>query len=93
MEKEKTSYLDIFLIFYNFASQKKKRINMKKAINIDEQISLLEHRGMIFDNKEKAKEILLDVGYYRLGFYSFPYEQSYPAKQNRTHKFKAGTTF
>ena len=66
---------------------------MKKALNIDEQISLLEHRGMIFDNKEKAKEILLDVGYYRLGFYSFPYEQSYPAKQNRTHTFKSGTTF
>lgn len=47
---------------------------MKKAYTIEEQIARLKSNGMIFDNEEKAKEILLDVGYYRLGFYSFPYE-------------------
>ena len=45
----------------------------KEAINIDEQISLLRQRGMIIDNEDKAKEVLSDVGYYRLGFYWFPF--------------------
>ena len=36
---------------------------MKRAYNIDEQISLLKEYGVIFDNEEKAKEILLDVGF------------------------------
>lgn len=44
---------------------------MKKAYTIEEQIARLKSNGMIFDNEEKAKEILLDVGYYRLGFYFF----------------------
>ena len=41
---------------------------MKKAYTIEQQIARLKSNGMTFDNEEKAKEILLDVGYYRLGF-------------------------
>lgn len=65
----------------------------KEAINIDEQISLLRQRGMIIDNEDKAKEVLSDVGYYRLGFYWFPFERSYPCKVRRTHEFREGTNF
>mgnify|MGYP000583106347 CR=1 FL=1 len=39
------------------------------ATNINEQIALLQNRGLIIDDVDKAKEILLDIGYYRLGFY------------------------
>lgn len=63
------------------------------ATTLDEQIALLQSRGMIIDDIEKAKEVLLDVGYYRLGFYWFPFEKTYPRKQNRTHEFKASTHF
>lgn len=66
---------------------------MKKAFNIEEQITRLKQYGVVFDNEDKAKEILLDVGYYRMGFYSFPFEKSYPALENRTHDVKEGTTF
>lgn len=66
---------------------------MKRAFNIDEQIALLKQYGVVFDNEDKAKEILLDVGYYRMGFYSFPFEKSYPKLDNRTHEVKEGTTF
>lgn len=66
---------------------------MKKALKIDDQIALLAKRGIEFDNIQKSKEILLDIGYYRLGFYSFPFEQTFPAKENRTHIYKPGTTF
>lgn len=65
----------------------------KLATNVDEQIARLESRGMIIDDKDKAKECLLDIGYFRLGFYWFPFEKSYPRKANRTHEFKEGTCF
>lgn len=66
---------------------------MKKALHIDQQIELLRKRGVIFDNEDKSKEILLDVGYYRLGFYSYPFEKTFPAKEHRTHQYQEGTTF
>ena len=48
-----------------------------KATTVEEQIQKLSDRGMVFENDneiEKAKEILLDIGYYRLGFYWNPFE-------------------
>lgn len=65
----------------------------KLATTIDEQIARLESRGMVIDNREKAKECLLDIGYYRLGFYWFPFEKSYPRKVGRIHDFKEGVNF
>lgn len=47
---------------------------------------------MTIDNVKKAKEVLFDVGYFRLGFYWFPFELSYPEKK-RDHKFKASANF
>ena len=63
---------------------------LKLATNIDEQIAKLVERGMVINNVEKARENLLDIGYFRLGFYWFPFEKSYPRKRNRDHIFKDG---
>jgi abortive infection bacteriophage resistance protein len=60
------------------------------AISIDAQIEKLTSRGIDFDGFEvsKIKEILLDIGYYRLGFYW------YDLRRNRnSHDFKEGTKF
>ncbi len=58
------------------------------ATSITEQIQILTDRGMIFDCEEtKVKEILLDIGYYRLGFYWRPFEI------DKEHNFREGTTF
>lgn len=65
----------------------------RKAITLDEQIALLRSRGMTIADEDKAREVLFDVGYYRLGFYWFPFETSYPNKHHRTHMFKGGTDF
>lgn len=65
----------------------------KSATTIEEQIAKLRERHMVIDDEAKAKENLLDIGYYRLGFYWFPFEESYPCKRNRTHIFKIGTKF
>jgi abortive infection bacteriophage resistance protein len=67
--------------------------NGKFATTIDEQIELLSSRGMTFGNEEKARENLLDIGYYRLGFYWFPFEVTFPRTEKRDHKFKEGTKF
>lgn len=47
----------------------------KKATTVEEQIDLLKSRGMIISNEEKAKEHLLDIGYYRLGFYWYYFQK------------------
>jgi abortive infection bacteriophage resistance protein len=66
---------------------------MKTATTIEEQIKLLRDRGMDIQNEAQAKDTLLDIGYYRLGFYWFPFEKGFPRKVNRTHTFIEGTTF
>ncbi len=58
----------------------------KKATSVDEQIAKLRDRGMDLDLEEnKIKEILLDIGYYRLGFYWHPFEK------DSDHNFFEGT--
>lgn len=46
-----------------------------KATSIEKQIELLQERGMKIDCINKAKEYLLDIGYYRLGFYWHYFEK------------------
>lgn len=65
----------------------------KVATSIDQQINFLEKRGLIISDKSKAKEILQDIGYYRLGFYLFPFEKSYPNLNRRTHEYIDGARF
>lgn len=48
---------------------------------------------MVIEDEKKAKEELLDIGYYRLGYCWFPFEETYPCLENRTHKFRVGTNF
>lgn len=58
------------------------------ATSISEQIQKLKDRGMVFDGEEpKIKEHLLDIGYYRLGFYWKPFEI------DENHTFQEGTRF
>lgn len=60
----------------------------KVATTVDEQIALLESRGMVFDcDIEKVKETLLDIGYYRLGFYSYYFQDK------KSHKFITEVNF
>lgn len=61
------------------------------ATKIEEQIAILKSRGMEIQDEIKAKEVLLDIGYFRLGFYWFPFELDYPRKTKRTHQFREGT--
>ena len=65
----------------------------KQAKSLDEQITILRSRNVIIKDEEKAKEYLSDIGYYRLGFYSFPFELTYPfLDSRRRHEVKPNTT-
>ena len=46
--------------------------------------------GLIIPDDAKASEILSDIGFYRLGFYMFPFEKKYPVKVGRDHTIKEG---
>lgn len=65
----------------------------KTATSFDEQISLLRSRGVVINDETKAKEYLADIGYYRLGFYIYPFEKTYPQLgRHRKHDVRTGTT-
>lgn len=64
---------------------------MKKATTLEEQVVLLRQRGVEITCEEKAKECLLDIGYFRLCSYLFPFEKTYPKLSNRTHDVVDGT--
>ena len=68
-------------------------LQIKLATTIEEQIDRLKERGMEISDENFAKDILLDIGYYRLGFYWFPLEEKYPNRDNRDHHFKDGAKF
>ena len=63
----------------------------KKATTLEEQVELLRSRGVEITCEEKAKECLLDIGYFRLCSYLFPFEKTYPKYSNRTHEVIEGT--
>ena len=52
---------------------------------------MLRQRGVEITCEEKAKECLLDIGYFRLCSYLFPFEKTYPNLSNRTHEVVDGT--
>lgn len=52
--------------------------------NVEEQLDLLLSRGMEIKEKDKAIEYLLDIGYYRLGFYWHYFET------DKSHNFRKG---
>lgn len=60
----------------------------KPALTIEEQIGLLESRGMKIEDRTFAERALETVSYYRLSAYSFPYRSSV-----QPDRFVVGTTF
>lgn len=46
---------------------------------------------MLIDDEQKAKEVLADIGYYRLGFYWYHFEKI--LTNPRSHEFLEGTRF
>jgi abortive infection bacteriophage resistance protein len=58
---------------------------------VEEQIKLLQSRGMHIEDFEEAAHFLSTVNYYRFCGYALHYEIF--QNRTRTHQYKAGTTF
>ena len=61
---------------------------MKEFKNLDEQITILEYKGMTVEDKDYAKEVLLRENYFFLNGYRHLFLKSETDK-----KFIPGTTF
>ncbi len=62
----------------------------KSPLNIDDQITLLEQRGLIIDNKDEARLYLKNISYYRLSAYMLPFQKN--DQSNNHHVFQENTT-
>jgi len=58
----------------------------KKFATHTENINKLRSRGVIINDASKAEEYLSDIGYYRLGYYVFPFETTYPTLGSRRNR-------
>jgi len=62
----------------------------KPPLSIEQQIVLLQSRGMIIDDPERASRYLEHINYYRLRAYWLPFEDQAEGKE---HQLKPGTSF
>lgn len=60
----------------------------KRPLLLPEQISLLQKRGVIIEDKSFAEHVLSNVGYYRFSAYLYPFR-----KNDGTDDFFPGTSF
>ncbi len=60
----------------------------KPALTFDDQIALLQSRGMDIADVEAARRVLIAVSYYRLSAYAYPFRQ-----HDDRNSFQPGTTF
>lgn len=80
------------VIFVNLQKQDFMKTYNKPALTIEKQIGLLEERGLIITDKERARRHLSNVSYYRLSAYMIPY-RTINDKGARTNDFIPGTTW
>lgn len=48
---------------------------------------------MVVEDPEKARTILLEIGWYRMSLYWFPFETRYPDRRAAEHRFREGACF
>ena len=61
--------------------------------SIDEQIHILQDRGMIIDDASRARNALETIGYYKLSGYSYPFRRKREGTNEIADEFTEGTTF
>jgi abortive infection bacteriophage resistance protein len=61
----------------------------KPPLTVDEQIELLEGRGLLINDKNFARQKLSNINYYRLSAYMLPFQKP----NNLNHQFLDNTSF
>ncbi|MCB1893593.1 MAG: Abi family protein [Rhodocyclaceae bacterium] len=62
----------------------------KPALTVEQQVELLEKRGMAIPDRTRAAHYLTHINYYRLRAYWLPFEEQ---AGDGSHRFRAGTSF
>lgn len=65
----------------------------RKAKLLEEQVELLVRRGMRVSDPERARQLLLEIGWFRMSLYWFPFETRWPDMRSDVHRFREGTDF
>jgi abortive infection bacteriophage resistance protein len=65
----------------------------KEWKSYQDQIEILQSRGMIIDDADEAEHCLKRIGYYRLSGYSYPFRQYDQDNRRALDNFKEGTKF
>lgn len=63
----------------------------KPAVSVDDQLKLLESRGLKVSDRAEARHCLHHIGYYRLSGYFLPFQKG--GRGPDRHKFIGGTDF
>lgn len=61
----------------------------KPPLPVEDQVALLQSRGLNISDPERAGRYLLSIGYYRLSAYCVPFEISH----GRCHQFRENVSF
>jgi abortive infection bacteriophage resistance protein len=65
----------------------------KAASTYEQQLALLEGRGLVVPNRDRALRWLRAIGYYRLSAYCWPFRIPGKGRFEREDRFQPGTTF
>ncbi len=63
----------------------------KPSLTLDQQLDLLNHRGLVVPDRERARRYLGFIGYYRLSGYMLRFQSG--GRGDRRHNFSDGVTF
>ena len=61
----------------------------KPPLPVEEQVKLLQSRGLIVPDSQRASRYLLSIGYYRFSAYCIPFEYC----RGEIHQFNANVNF
>lgn len=62
----------------------------KPPTTIQEQVALLQNRGLLISDEERLKRYLRSIGYFRLSGYAIAFQKKDPSD---SHQFRTGTNF
>lgn len=67
--------------------------DLKKWKSFEDQLDILESRGLVITNRQAALKYLERLGYYRLSGYWYPFRQNEPKSYIKKDEFISGVSF
>ena len=75
-----------------FFMSRQNRVYDKQPLNLDDMIELMESRGLLIPDKDRARHYLKYINYYRLSGYGYLLEDRHENGE-RSHRYPDGASF